>query len=161
MPGENALPFAHDDAAVIKRAGFLTRHLWVTPYEHDEIYAAGDYPNQRAEGDGLPKWTAPNRPIVDTDVVVWYTFGHTHIPRTEDWPVMPVHKIGFMLKPDGFFDSNPAMDVALSPSNESCSHTGGETCGHTGATKSGHDLLVRGAGMGRSRSAQSIVPGRK
>ena len=32
LPAENAVPFAHDDAAVIKRAGFLTRHLWVTPY---------------------------------------------------------------------------------------------------------------------------------
>ena len=38
-------------------------------------------------------------------------FGHTHIPRPEDWPVMPVHKIGFMLKPDGFFGSNPSLDV--------------------------------------------------
>ena len=131
VPGENALPFAHDDAAVIKRAGFLTRHLWVTPYERNERYAAGEYPNQRAEGDGLPKWTAANRPIVDTDVVVWYTFGHTHIPRPEDWPVMPVHKISFMLKPDGFFDSNPAMDVAPSPSDGSCCHNGGETCCHT------------------------------
>ena len=132
LPAENAVPFAHDDAAVIKRAGFLTRHLWVTPYRAGEKYAAGDYPNQRADDDGLPKWTEANRPIADTDVVVWYTFGHTHIPRPEDWPVMPVHRIGFMLKPDGFFDSNPAMDLPPSELHASCSHTGEGSCCHTG-----------------------------
>ena len=132
LPAENAVPFAHDDAAVIKRAGFLTRHLWVTPYQAGEKYAAGDYPNQRAQGDGLPKWTEANRPIADTDVVVWYTFGHTHIPRPEDWPVMPVHKIGFMLKPDGFFESNPAMDLPPSEAHDSCSHNGSGSCCHTG-----------------------------
>jgi primary-amine oxidase len=124
IPGENCEPFAHDDAAVIQRAGFLKRHLWVTPYQVDEKYAAGDYPNQRAGSDGLPQWTAANRSIADRDIVAWYTFGHTHIPRPEDWPVMPVHKIGFMLRPDGFFDSNPAMDLPPSVSRESCCHPG-------------------------------------
>ena len=128
IPAENAVPFAQDDAAVMRRAGFLGRHLWVTPYEADEKYAAGDYPNQRAGGDGLPQWTEANRPIADTDLVVWYTFGHTHIPRPEDWPVMPVHRIGFMLKPDGFFHSNPAMDLAPSDLNGSCCSTNGASC---------------------------------
>mgnify|MGYP001381807499 CR=1 FL=1 len=124
LPAENAVPFAHDDASVIKRAGFLTRHLWVTPYKAGERYAAGDYPNQRADGDGLPKWTEANRPIADTDVVVWYTFGHHHIPRLEDWPVMPVSCCGFWLKPCGFFGRNPALDVPLSSrADETCCHT--------------------------------------
>jgi primary-amine oxidase len=122
VPGENCLPFAADDAAVIQRAGFLKKHIWVTPYRREEQYAAGDYPNQRAGGDGLPVWTESNRPVVDTDLVLWYTFGHTHIPRPEDWPVMPVHKIGFMLRPDGFFDQNPAMDLPPAPSKSSCCH---------------------------------------
>jgi len=26
-----------------------------------------------------------------------YVFGMTHIPRLEDWPVMPVERIGFLL----------------------------------------------------------------
>ncbi len=129
LPGENSLPFAHDDAAVIRRAGFMNKHLWVTPYSERERYAAGDYPNQRREGDGLPEWTTANRPIADTDVVVWYTFGHTHIPRPEDWPVMPVHRIGFMLKPDGFFSANPALDIP--PSDHACvCEIGACTCAH-------------------------------
>ena len=135
LPGENCLPYAHDDAAVIQRAGFMTKHLWVTPFREDERYAAGDYPNQRREGDGLPEWTEADRPIADTDVVVWYTFGHTHIPRPEDWPVMPVHRIGFMLKPDGFFSANPSMD--LPPSDHACGcDSGACTCSHS----NGHNV---------------------
>lgn len=111
IPGENAVPYAQPDAAVLKRAGFITHHLWVTPYEPDERYAAGDYPNQHPGGSGLPEWTAQDRPVEDRDLVVWYTFGHHHVPRPEDWPVMPVAMIGFMLKPVGFFTRNPALDV--------------------------------------------------
>jgi primary-amine oxidase len=29
----------------------------------------------------------------------------------EDWPVMPVASIGFQLKPEGFFEQSPAMDL--------------------------------------------------
>lgn len=111
MPGENILPFAHPDASVIKRAGFMTKHLWVTPYQPDEQYAAGNYPNQHPGNEGLPRWTQANRPIEDKDIVLWYTFGQNHVPRPEDWPVMPVSYAGFMLKPVGFFDSSPAIDV--------------------------------------------------
>lgn len=111
IPGENILPFAHPDAPILKRAGFMTKHLWVTPHHPNEYFASGRYPNQHPGGEGLPKWTAANRSIEDTDVVVWYTFGHHHIPRPEDFPVMPVAYTGFMLKPLGFFDANPALDV--------------------------------------------------
>jgi primary-amine oxidase len=110
-PGENALPYARPSAAILRRAGFLTRNLWITPYRRDERYPAGTYPNQNPTESGLPKWTKANRPLADTDLVLWYTFGHTHIPRIEDWPVMPVASIGFSLKPDGFFNANPALDV--------------------------------------------------
>ena len=99
-------------SSIANRAAFATKNLWVTPYAADEKRAAGDYPNQHAGGDGLPAWTAANRSLVDTDVVVWHTFGVTHVPRPEDWPVMPVEYCGFSLIPVGFFDKNPALDVA-------------------------------------------------
>ena len=111
MPGENVLPFAHEDASVIKRAGFMTKHLWVTPYDPAEMNASGEYPNQHPGGGGLPAYTRANRSVEDTDLVVWYTFGHHHVPRPEDWPVMPVMYTGFSLKPVSFFDRNPALDV--------------------------------------------------
>jgi primary-amine oxidase len=114
-PGENVLPYALPSAAVLKRAGFLTKNLWVTPYQLAERYPTGDYPNQNPGGDGLPKWTQANRNVAATDLVVWYTFGQTHIPRVEDWPVMPVTSVGFLLRPDGFFDANPALDLPPPP----------------------------------------------
>ena len=89
----------------------MNYHLWVTPYTRGEDYAAGYYVNQSRGGDGLPAWTRKNRSIEDRDLVLWYSLGVTHIPRPEDWPVMPVHKTGFKLIPNGFFSTNPAMDV--------------------------------------------------
>ena len=123
MPGENILPFAHPNASVMKRAGFMTKHLWVTPYNPKETAAAGDYPNQHPGGAGLPAWTKANRNIDNTDIVVWYTFGHHHVPRPEDWPVMPVMYTGFVLKPVGFFDQNPALDVPPSANHNGHCHS--------------------------------------
>jgi primary-amine oxidase len=110
-PGENTLPYALPGSSLLKRATFLTRNLWVTPFDAQERFPAGEYPNQNPGGDGLPKWTAADREISDRDLVVWYTFGQTHTPRLEDWPVMPVSSVGFMLRPDGFFDRNPTLDL--------------------------------------------------
>jgi primary-amine oxidase len=58
-------------------------------------------------GDGLPRWINKNECIVNEEVVLWYTLGVTHVPRVEEWPVMPVSRVGFRLVPDGFFDGNP------------------------------------------------------
>ena len=57
-----------------------------------------------------------DRDLDGQDVVVWHTFGVTHFPRPEDWPVMPVDRAGFVMKPFGFFDENPALDVPPSAS---------------------------------------------
>ncbi len=118
--GENGLPFAHPESSVMKRGGYMSKHLWVTPFDPDEYFPAGNYPNQHAGGEGLPQWTEANESVENTDLVVWYTFNHNHIPRCEDWPVMPVSYIGFMLKPVNFFDFNPSNDVAPSPAKHNC-----------------------------------------
>lgn len=115
VPGENCYPFAHPEASLMKRAGFITKHFWVTPYDPRERHAAGNYPNQHPGGAGLLEWTQANRSVDNTDIVVWYTMGHHHVPRPEDWPVMPVAYIGFHLKPVGFFDQNPSLDVPAPP----------------------------------------------
>src|SRR6202162_5105465 len=111
VPGENVAPMAQPGSQFRRRAGFLDHHLWVTPYRRDERYPAGEYPNQHEGGDGLPRWTAADRPISDTDVVVWHSFGVTHVVRPEDWAVMPVEYAGFLMAPVGFFERNPALDV--------------------------------------------------
>ena len=109
VPGENSVPHAAKKSFVRRHAGFINHHLWVTPYRAEEQYAAGEYVNDGLPDEGLPKWTSANRGIEDTDVVVWYTLGVTHLPRPEEWPLMPVHRAGFKLVPAGFFAHNPAM----------------------------------------------------
>lgn len=129
MPGENCLPFANDEASVIKRAGFIKKHLFVTKYDPKEMYAAGDYPNQLKGGEGLPKYIEANRNIENEDIVVWYTMGHHHIPRPEDWPIMPTAYINFQLKPVGFFDRNPAIDLPRpTPKTGACHSHNGSSC---------------------------------
>jgi primary-amine oxidase len=98
----------------------MKRHFWVTRYDPAQKYAAGDYPNQHAGDTGLPAYVRQNRGIENTNAVVWYTMVANHSPRPEDWPVMPVTHIGFMLKPDGFFERNPALDVPASAKAHCC-----------------------------------------
>jgi primary-amine oxidase len=108
--GQPAL-LADESSSIRARATFATRHLWVTRYDPAQRYPAGDFVNQNPGGDGLPRWTAADRNVDGEDIVVWHTFGPTHFPRPEDWPVMPVDYAGFTLKPVGFFDRNPTLDV--------------------------------------------------
>lgn len=113
---------AQPGSAVAKRAAWATNHLWVTAHADDELRASGPYPNQHAGGAGIPAYQAADRSLVDTDVVLWVTCASNHVPRPEDWPVMPVERTGFWLKPFGFFDRNPALDV---PPQELVNRTGG------------------------------------
>jgi len=98
-------------SSVARRAGFATNHLWVTQYDPAQRYPAGDFVNQHPGGAGLPAFIAGDRDIDGADIVLWHTFGPTHFPRPEEWPVMPVARCGFTLKPTGFFGRNPTLDV--------------------------------------------------
>ena len=110
-PGRNAFTQLSADDYPRRRAGFLDHHLWATPHRDDERWAAGDHPTLSEPGMGLPAWTAANRKIRNTDIVLWHTVGMHHLPRAEDWPVMPVMWHSFDLRPFDFFDSNPALDM--------------------------------------------------
>jgi primary-amine oxidase len=112
-------------SAIYDRARFVQHNLWVTAYDPDEKYAAGNYPYQSPDPQGLPEFVADDASIADTDLVVWYTVGAHHVVRPEDWPVMPVNYAGFHLKPVGFFDGNPALDL---PRSEACHTDGAEHC---------------------------------
>ena len=106
-PGAPGLPLADPTTLPQTRASFSNHHLWVTPYDPDERYPAGAYPNQHAGGAGLPEWTRDDRPIENTDIVLWYTVGMHHVVRAEDWPLMPVVQHEFELRPFDFFAQNP------------------------------------------------------
>ena len=113
-------------SSIASRAAFATKHLWVTRYDPAERYSAGDFVNQHSGGSGLPAYAAADRDVDGQDLVVWHTFGLTHVPRPEDWPIMPVDYTGFKLKPVGFFDQNPTLDVPASTS----AHCAGDGAGH-------------------------------
>ncbi len=110
-PKTNAVSLLSPDDFPQRRAGFTDFHLWVTPYDPRERYAAGTYPNQSKGGDGLPRWTSANRPVRNTDLVLWYTLGFHHVVRAEDWPILSTEWSSFELKPFDFFQRNPALDL--------------------------------------------------
>ena len=128
VPG-GAFPAMFDpESPIFQRATVIGHTLWVTPNHPDERWPAGEFVNQSVRDTGLAEWTKADRPIENTDVVLWYVFGIHHITRPEDWPVMPVDVVSFWLKPYGFFDRNPALDVV---------GTLPDTC-HTESTSAGH-----------------------
>ena len=111
------------------RAPIIGHQLWVTQNDADERWPCGNYPTQSTVDTGITEWIKDDAPLERTDVVLWYVFGLHHITRPEEWPIMPVDTISFWLKPFGFFDQNPSIDVAPTPKAD------GEMC-HTGI---GHD----------------------
>jgi len=132
MPMDAAPVLMHPDAPAFRRAGFIGHALWVTPFHPTERFAAGDYPYQSPGGEGLPAYVAQDRPVRDEDIVVWYTFGVHHVTRPEDWPVMPVHYAGFALRPAGFFDGNPALDLPEPEHRHAHGSAGDEHSCHVG-----------------------------
>lgn len=84
--------------------------------DDDQIHPAGRHVPQTSgePSQGLPAWIAeagPNCSIDNTDVVLWHTFGLTHMPSPEDFPIMPAEPITLLLRPRNFFSRNPALDV--------------------------------------------------
>jgi len=102
---------------------WMEYNTWVTPYNDDQFYPAGDYLNKS----GLPEWVGRNEQanIANTDVVIWHNFGVNHVPRAEDFPIMPVETIGVFIKPYNFFVENPSMDVPPPKAP-----TGSDPCGN-------------------------------
>ena len=119
VPGGCIPPMMDPASPVMQRAQAIGHTLWVTPFHEDERWPCGEFVVQSERDRGLPEWTAGNRSIEDTDVVLWYVFGIHHITRPEEWPVMAVDTVSFWLKPVGFFDRNPALDVP--PTHRHCS----------------------------------------
>ncbi|KIW74137.1 hypothetical protein Z517_12547 [Fonsecaea pedrosoi CBS 271.37] len=125
---------AHPDSYHFKRAEFADHNIYVTKYRQDELFSGGKYTNQSRGGEGIKSWVARGDSVVDEDIVVWVQFGLNHVPRIEDFPVMPVEILKVSLKPVNFFDRNPSVDVPPSQQNVNQSTfvhrdaTGGACC---------------------------------
>ncbi|MBX2881215.1 MAG: primary-amine oxidase [Granulosicoccus sp.] len=108
----SAIPaYTHPEGPSGKRSKFMYNHLWVTQFNPEERYPAGEFMNHSTGEDGISAWTQQDRPLENTDVVLWHTFGLHHVPRMEDHPVQPCVLCGFKLVPTNFFDSNPLIDL--------------------------------------------------
>ncbi len=114
LPGASPALFASSDSSIGRRGAFGLHHLWATPFRDSEVSAAGPHTVMHDGQGGLPEITRDNRDISKCDLVVWHTVAITHVPRPEDWPVMPVEYTGFHLIPVGFFDRNPTLDLPVS-----------------------------------------------
>jgi primary-amine oxidase len=102
-------------------ASFTQRHFWATKYHPDELYAAGKYPNQAPDNsqDNLFHYAADNENIYAEDVVLWYSLGFTHVPKPEDYPIMPAARIAVNFAPHGFFTRSPSLGYATIETQES------------------------------------------
>ena len=112
MPGHQTRSVLSPDDPPQGRAGYSAQKLWVSRYKPNERYPAGRYPNQSRPGRGLTEFVADREAIENTDLVFWYTAGFHHVPRTEDWPIMPAMWLEFTLRPFNMLERNPVMDLA-------------------------------------------------
>lgn len=94
-----------------RRSEFAEHPMWVTKYQDRQLFPAGDYTNQSIGGTGIKSWTDKPDYVVDEDIVIWHTFGFNHIPRVEDFPIMPAEIAQMHLKPYNFCTHNPTNDV--------------------------------------------------
>lgn len=104
---------AHPSSFHHKKAEFADHNLYVTSHRDGELYSGGWYTNQARGGTGIRSWAAREDDVSgeDSDPVVWVQFGMNHVPRTEDFPVMPRETLQVHFKPVNFFVRNPALDV--------------------------------------------------
>jgi primary-amine oxidase len=109
--GDNTAFAPQPGSSDMSRLGLADKHLWVTQHDDDELFPAGEYPNQNPGGEGLPEWVKQDRSVENEDVVVWYNLSQTHVSVPEDWPILPAKMMSFKLEPAHFFEENPAIDV--------------------------------------------------
>ncbi|KAJ3961376.1 hypothetical protein N0V92_001945 [Colletotrichum tropicale] len=119
LPHYSQLLLAHPKSWHGKRSEYTSHAVWVTRHQDEELFPAGRFTMQSSGGEGIASWIKQRKEeslssIRKEDIVVWHTFGSTHNPRIEDWPVMPCEKMMVGLKPVNFFQGNPALDVPIS-----------------------------------------------
>lgn len=121
LPCYSQMLLSHPESYHAKRSEFGSHAVWVTRYKDDELYPSGRHTMQSLGGEGIHSVTEQRKAegggksnVRNEDIVIWHTFGSTHNPRIEDWPVMPSEKMVVGLKPVNFFSGNPGLDVAVS-----------------------------------------------
>lgn len=110
---------AKEGSLVRKRAPWAAWTTQVVPYKDEglgygRLYPSGEHVAQWS-GDGargMREWIGDGTENVEnTDILFFHTFGITHFPSPEDFPVMPTEIFDLMLRPRHFFTENPVLDV--------------------------------------------------
>lgn len=102
-----------------QRSNFTENHLWVSAYAPEERYPAGEFMNHSDGSGGIADFIKQDRPLANESLVLWHVFGLHHSVRVEDFPVQPCISTGFKLMPTGFFNGNPAINLAETVNAES------------------------------------------
>jgi primary-amine oxidase len=123
-------PYLDENGPSGIRSNFIRNHVWVTPFNEDERYPAGEYVCNSDGSDGLAEIVKQDRNVENTDIVVWHCFGLHHVVRPEDFPVQPCMSAGFALMPSGFFNLNPSNDLPRETNTASVLAEGGEAACH-------------------------------
>lgn len=84
--------------------GIAQADFWVQRYRPTEFPLSST--DHRSVKEGLPRYMN-GESLEGQDVVVWYAMHVHHLPRSEDWPAMPVELAGFTLQPRDFLDGSP------------------------------------------------------
>ncbi|MGJ3405059.1 primary-amine oxidase [Glutamicibacter sp. Je.9.36] len=119
---------AAEGSSIHRRAEFASKALWVTKREDGHRYPTGDFVNQNPGVDGIGSWIEDDKNIDGEQISLWHTFALTHFPRTEDWPMMPVDTVGFTIRPEGFFDRSPVLDVPAPVQHGCCAPKESDGC---------------------------------
>ncbi|MFJ6324830.1 MULTISPECIES: primary-amine oxidase [unclassified Rhizobium] len=112
-------PMIQEDGPSGVRSNFIRNHIWVTPYDETERYPAGEFVANSDGSGGLAEIVKQDRPVENTDIVLWHSFGLHHVVRPEDFPVQPCISCGFSLAPAGFFEVNPSNNLPDTVNNAS------------------------------------------
>ncbi|KZM24361.1 Primary-amine oxidase [Ascochyta rabiei] len=105
LPSDSQMRLAHPSSFHAKRSEYGQHAAWVTKQREDEVFPSGRYTMQSMGGEGIASAIEKRAEdekesgVRNEDLVVWHTFGSTHNPRIEDWPVMPCEKVAVGLKP--------------------------------------------------------------
>jgi primary-amine oxidase len=117
LPSYSQMLLAHPDSYHAHRSEYAAHAIWVTRYDDEEMFPAGRHTMQSTGGEGIHsaitrrKNDGSKTSVRNEDIVLWHTFGSTHNPRIEDWPVMPMDRMVVGIKPVNFFTGNPGLDV--------------------------------------------------
>ena len=78
VPHPGQLLLADPNSINAKRARFAQHHIWVTKHRDGDLWCGGKYTNQSfRETGGVQDMVDRNEDVVNTDIVLWHSFGLT------------------------------------------------------------------------------------